>query len=198
LIYSLGTITPGMDWQRFRRLVHICAPLFCIYYFLPEEVLPGVSRSEGVLFVMLFALGFEALRLIFRIKVPGMRSYEFDRPSAAAYTAVGFTIALLFFPLELVLPVLIGMGWVDPLIGELRRNGSKMNPTLPIVVYFFIMFLGLGYFYGLTFPVMLSATLVTPIAVFLEAQRFHYLDDDLVLIIVPLLLLGMIFGQLPL
>jgi hypothetical protein len=186
-----------MDWQLLRRLVHVCAPLFCIYYFLPDQVLPGLSRTEGILFVMLFALGFEALRLIFRIKVPGMRSYEFDRPSAAAYTAVGLTVALLYFPIELVLPVLMGMGWVDPLVGELRRNGSKMNPTLPIVAYFLIMLLGLGYFYGLTFPVLLSATLVTPIAVFLEARRLSYLDDDIVLIIVPLLLLGMIFGQLP-
>lgn len=186
-----------MVWHRIRRLVHLCAPLFCIYYFLPEELLPGVSRNEGVLLVMLFVLGFEALRLIFRIKVPGMRSYEFDRPSAAAYTAIGLTVALLYFPIELTLPVLIGMGWVDPLIGELRRNDSQMNPTLPIVVYFFIMLLGLGYFYGLTFPVLLSATLVTPIAIFLESRRLHYLDDDIVLIIVPLLLLGMIFGQLP-
>lgn len=72
-----------------------------------------------------------------------------------------------------------------------------MNPTLPIVVYFIIMLVGLGYFYGLTFPVLLSATLITPIAVFLEARRLRYLDDDIVLILVPLLLLGLMFGQLP-
>ena len=175
----------------------MCAPLFAVYYFLPDPVLMGIGREEGVLFVMLFVLGFEALRLIFRIKVPGMRSYEFDRPSAAAFTAVGLTVALLFFPIELTLPVLMGMGWVDPLIGELRRRGSDMNPTLPFVVYFSIMFLGLMYFYGLTFPVLLAATLITPIAIFLESRRFRFLDDDIVLILVPLFLLGLIFGQLP-
>ncbi len=180
-----------------RRLVHTCAPLFCIYYFLPDPVLLGISRADGVLIIMLLALGFEALRLIFRIKVPGMRNYEFDRPSAAAYTAVGLTTAFLFFPLELTLPVLMGMGWVDPLIGELRKNGNKMNPILPIVAYFLIMLLGLGYFYGLTFPVLLSATLLAPIAVLLEARRLYFLDDDIVLIMVPLILLGIIFGQLP-
>ncbi len=186
-----------MDWHQVRRLVHLTAPLFCIFYLLPDQVLPEVSKVEGLLFVMFFVLGFEAFRLIFRIKVPGMRSYEFDRPSAAAYTAVGLTVALLYFPIELTLPVLMGMGWVDPLVGELRRNGSKMNPTLPIVVYFIIMLFGLGYFYGLTFPVLLSTTLITPIAIFLEARRFRYLDDDIVLILVPLLLLGLMFGQLP-
>ncbi|MCX6651207.1 MAG: hypothetical protein NT131_06100 [Methanomassiliicoccales archaeon] len=186
-----------MSWQWLRRLVHISAPLFCVYYYLPDLLLPGLAKTEGLLLVMLFALGFEALRLIFRIKVPGMRSYEFDRPSAASYTAVALTFAFLFFPIELVLPVLIGMGWVDPLIGKLRHNGSKMNPALPIAAYFFIMLLGLGYFYGLTFPVLISAALIAPIAVYLEAIRFRFIDDDFVLIVVPLLLLGLTFGQLP-
>jgi len=180
-----------------RRVVHVCAPLFCVYYFLPDPLLPGLARSEGLLLVMLFALGFEALRLIFRIKVPGMRSYEFDRPSAASYTAVALTFAFLYFPIELVLPVLMGMGWVDPLIGELRQKGSKMNPVLPVVAYFSIMLVGLGYFYGLTFPVLISAALIAPITVFLEAIRFRFLDDDLVLTVVPLLWLGLIFGLLP-
>jgi len=177
--------------------VHICAPLFAVYYFLPDPVLPGLGKEDGLLFVMLFALGFEAIRLIFRIKVPGMRSYEFDRPSAAAFTAVGLTIALMYFPIELTLPTLMCMGWVDPLIGELRRRESDMNPTLPVVVFFSIMFLGLMYFHGLTFPVLLSATLITPISIFLESRRFRFLDDDIVLILVPLFLLGLIFGQLP-
>jgi hypothetical protein len=186
-----------MDQYQVRRLVHLCAPLFCVYYLLPDPVLPGLGRAEGVLFVMLFTLGFEAMRLIFRIKVPGMRSYEFDRPSAAAYTAVGLTVALLCFPIELTLPTLMCMGWVDPLVGELRRNGSKMNPTLPLTAYFLIMLLGLMYFHGFTFPVMISAALITPIAIFLESRRFRFLDDDMVLIMVPLLLLGLTFGKLP-
>ena len=193
----LRSDSPGMDWQLFRRAVHVCAPLFAIYYVLPDPILPGLPLDQGVLFVMLFALGFEALRLIFRIKVPGMRSYEFDRPSAAAFTAVGMTVALLLFPIELTLPALMCMGWVDPLIGELRRRGSDLNPTLPMVVYFTIMLLGLMYFQGLTFPVLLSAVLITPIALFLESRRFRFLDDDIVLILVPLLLLGLIFGKLP-
>jgi hypothetical protein len=186
-----------MEWHLLRRLVHLSAPLFCIYYLLPEQIFTWLSKEEGVLLVMLFALGFEALRLIFMIRVPGMRSYEFDRPSAAAYTAVGMTVAFLFFPVELTLPVLMGMGWVDPLAGELRYKDSKMNPTLPLVAYFLIMMLGLWYFYGLTFPVVISATLMAPIAVFLESRRFRYLDDDIVLIMVPLLLLGVMFGKLP-
>lgn len=186
-----------MDWRWLRRVVHVCAPLFCVYYYLPDPLLPGLAKSEGLIFLLLIVLGFEALRLIFHVNINGMRSYEFDRPSAPAFTAVGMTFACLYFPIELTLPVLMGMGWVDPLIGELRRKGSKMNPTLPVVAYFSIMLLGLGYFYGLTFAVLISAALIAPIAVFLEAIRFRFLDDDLVLIVVPLLWLGLIFGQLP-
>jgi len=186
-----------MNWQFVRRAVHLCAPLFAVYYFLPDTIVLGIGKAEGVLLVLLFALGFEALRLIFRIRVPGMRDYEFDRPSAAAFTALGLSIALLLFPIELTLPVLMCMGWVDPLIGELRRRESDLNPWLPFVVYFTIMLLGLAYFMGLTFPVLISAMLITPLAIFLESKRYRFLDDDIILILVPLLLLGLMFRALP-
>jgi hypothetical protein len=45
--------------------------------------------------------------------------------------------------------------------------------------------------------VIVSTALVTPIAVFLESRRLRYLDDDIVLIVVPILLLGVAFGQVP-
>lgn len=186
-----------MDFQKVRRLVHISAPLFCVYYLLPEELLPGLSRDQGVLFVMLFALGFESLRLIFQIKVPGMRQYEFERPSAAAWTAVGMTFALLLFPVELTLPVFMGMGWVDPIIGEMRKRGSDLYPVIPVAIYAALMVAGLGYFYGITPMVLVASTLIAPLAVFVESVRVRYIDDDIVLIVVPLLFLGMVFGQLP-
>lgn len=187
-----------MDPHQFRRLVHISAPLFCVYYVLPEELFPGIGRDQGVLFVMLMVLGFEALRLIFLIKVPGMRPYEFERPSAAAWTAVGMTFSLLLFPVELTLPVLMGMGWVDPMIGEMRKRKSDLYPSFPVIIYAALMVVGLGYFYGLTPLVLVASALVAPLAVLVESLPVRYIDDDIMLIVVPLLFLGMVFGQLPL
>jgi len=186
-----------MDWHRFRRFVHVLAPLLCIYYLVPDPVLPGAPKEQVLILLMLLVLGADTVRLIARVKVPVLRSYEDERPSAPAFFAVSVTIALLYFPLDITLPVLLGMGWVDPLVGELRHRRSDLNPMLPMVVYFFILLIGLGYFYGMTFPVLLSAVLGAPVALFLESRRFPYIDDDMILILVPAFLVALVLGELP-
>jgi len=180
-----------------RRLIHVLAPLLCIYYIVPDPVVPGVPNDQVILLLMLIVLVLDTIRLIARFKVPILHSYEDDRPSAPAFFAVSAAIALLFFPVEITLPVLLGMGVVDPLVGELRMRKSDLNPVLPMAVYFFILLIGLGYFYGLSFLVLLSCLLVAPIALFLESRRLPYIDDDMILVLVPLFLLALMFGQLP-
>jgi len=180
-----------------RRFVHVLSPLLCIYYVLPDPLFPGAPKDQMLVLLMLIILAMDTGRLIARFKVPVLRSYEDERPSAPAFFAVSVTIALLYFPLEISLPVLLGMGWVDPLVGELRQRQSDLNPMLPMVVYFFTLLIGLGYFYGMSFPVLLSAVLVAPIALFLESRRFPFIDDDMILILVPIFLVALVLGQLP-
>jgi hypothetical protein len=186
-----------MDWHRVRRFIHVLAPLLCIYYVVPDEVLPGAPKEQVLILLMLIVLGMDTVRLIARFKVPVLHSYEDERHSAPAFFAVSVTIALLYFPVEISLPVLLGMGWVDPLVGELRQRKSDLNPMLPMAVYFFILLIGLGYFYGMSFPVLLSAVLVAPVALFLESGQFPYIDDDMILILVPVFLVALVLGQLP-
>jgi len=185
------------DWHWVRRSVHLLAPLLCVYYLLPDPLLPGVRKGQALVLLALLILGFEALRLILRFEVPGLRPYEAQRPCAPVLFAVAVTIAFLLFPMGVSLPVIAAMGWVDPLIGELRRRRSDAYPLLPLLAYSATLLVGLALFYGPTFPVLLSAVLVSPIALFLEAQRFRLLDDDLVLVLVPLLLVALVLGQLP-
>jgi dolichol kinase len=156
-----------------------------------------VPKEQALVLLALLILGFEALRLILRFEVPGLRPYEAQRPCAPVLFAVAVTIAFLLFPMGISLPVIAAMGWVDPLIGELRRRRSDAYPLLPLLAYSATLLVGLALFYGPTFPVLLSAVLVSPIALFLEAQRFRLLDDDLVLVLVPLLLVALVLGQLP-
>ncbi|HSA35539.1 MAG TPA: hypothetical protein P5202_03135 [Methanomassiliicoccales archaeon] len=186
-----------MDWHRIRRFIHVLAPLLCIYYIVPDTPLPGAPKDQIILLIMLVVLALDTMRLIARFKVPILHTYEDERPSAPAFFAVSAAIALLYFPVEITLPVLLGMGLVDPLVGELRMRKSDLNPILPMAVYFFILLIGLGYFYGLSFLVLLSCVLVAPIALFLESRRFPYIDDDMILVLVPLFLLALMFGQLP-
>ncbi|NLX46847.1 MAG: hypothetical protein GXY70_01555 [Euryarchaeota archaeon] len=186
-----------MDWHRVRRFVHVLAPLLCLYYVLPDPLFPGAPKDQVLILLMLIILASDTLRLISRVRVPVLRSYEDERPSAPAFVAVAVTIAFLYFPLEITLPALMGMGWVDPLVGELRHRKSDLNPMLPMVVYFFILLIGIGLFFGMTFPVLLSAVLVAPVALFLESRRIPLLDDDMILILVPVFLVALVLGQLP-
>jgi hypothetical protein len=177
-----------------RRLVHISAPAFLIYYYLPDPVFPGfVAKQPGLFLFLALILAIEAFRLYFSPHIIGMREYENYRISAAAWTAMALTITLAFFPIGIALPIVLGMAWVDPLMGEMRARKSRIYPSLPVVLYFFLMIIPLSYFYGLT-PLVIAASIVaTCLGILSEIMKNWYVDDDFLMIVVPLLGLFIIF-----
>jgi dolichol kinase len=180
-----------------RRLVHISTPVFLVYYWLPNPLwTAGPDRMFGVVVLLLIVLNIEFWRLRKKPEIIGTRPYEMNRMSAAAWAALAFTIAFLFFPLQFTAPALIGMGWVDPLIGELRARKSKLYPRLPLVVYFAIVFVtlviltpgGRGPTDIAQWLVAVAASLLaTRLAITVENTKTKYLDDDFVMAIVPLI-----------
>lgn len=177
-----------------RRLVHMMAPLSLVYYVLPDPLWPG-APSNQVLLLVLFEgiLIFEALRLYFGWPIIGIRDYEYDRFSAAAWAALAMVVTLLFFPLALAAPAIIGMSFVDPLIGELRRRKSPLYPSLPTAVYFIIVLATLWYFLGLSTTVLVASAIATGLAIGIERVRMKYVDDDFLMTIVPVLGLAAVF-----
>lgn len=177
-----------------RRLVHMLAPLSLVYYVLPDPLWPG-APSNQVLLLVLFEgiLIFEALRLYFGWPIIGIRDYEYDRFSAAAWAALAMVVTLLFFPLALAAPAIIGMSFVDPLIGELRRRKSALYPSLPTAVYFIIVLATLWYFLGLSTTVLLASAIATGLAIGIERVRTKYVDDDFLMTIVPVLGMAAVF-----
>jgi dolichol kinase len=177
-----------------RRLVHMMAPLSLFYYVLPDPLWPGAPSNQILLLILFEAiLAFEALRLYFRWPIIGIREYEYDRFSAASWAALALVLALLFFPYQLAAPAIIGMAWVDPLIGELRRHKSKLYPLVPTVVYLSLTFAILWYFFGLTTTVIIASAVATGLAIGIERVRTKYIDDDFLMTIVPLLGLALVF-----
>jgi hypothetical protein len=77
------------------------------------------------------------------------------------------------------------MAWVDPLIGELRRGGSTLYPTLPLAIYFGIVLIILTIFMGLDQYVLVAAIAATLVAIFIEGFRLWRLDDDLTMMVLP-------------
>jgi hypothetical protein len=180
--------------QVLRRLVHVCAPVFLVYYYLPDPVFPGfVGKQPGLILFLAVILVIEALRLYFSPHIIGMRDYENHRVSAAAWTAVALTITLTFFPVQIAVPVVLGMGWVDPIMGIMRAKKSKYYPAVPVIIYFILMIVPLGFFFGLTPLVILASMVATFLGIMSEIKKNWYLDDDFLMIIIPLVGLFLIF-----
>jgi len=183
----------------FRRFIHMLAPLFLIYYAVPSPLWEGGPSKELILVgVLVVVLIFEAYRLAFKPKILGLRGYEYQRISAATWAAVGMTLAFLFFPIEYAAPAVIGMGWVDPLCGELRRINSRLYPSLPLVVYFMIAFLTMSYLVGLNVQVMMASIVATILAIAIEKPRLKQIDDDFLMLLVPLVGIWFVFQIMPL
>jgi len=177
-----------------RRLVHMMAPLSLVYYVLPEPLWPGAPSNQVLLLILLEGiLVFEVLRLHYRWHIIGIRDYEYNRISAATWAALAMVVTLLLFPLQLAAPAIVGMAFVDPLIGELRRHKSKLYPSVPTVVYLVLVLAILWYFFGLNTTVVLASAVATGLAISIERVRTKYMDDDFLMTVVPLLGMAVIF-----
>ena len=177
----------------FRRLFHLTGSFYLVYYLLPEELLPGFFRWYGVVILVAVALIIEAIRIKTGKLVFGMRKYESKQISAYAWFAVGLGIALLFFDMVFVVSVVIGMATIDPVIGEIRYRKKKLYPMIPSILYAIIMFaclflLSYKPFWGLA-PITVVGTSV---AIYAESWNIKEVDDDFLMILVPLLAISVL------
>ncbi len=178
-----------------RRAVHLTAPLFLVYYFIPDEVL-GLNKAIWLFILAGIFFAIEAWRLARRVPLIGMRDYESGRMSAAGWFVLAGLVSLPFFPLGYTLPVFLGMGLVDPLIGELRMRSSRLNPALPLVVYFTLALGSMSYVYGMETHVIVAAAVATVLAIWVEGFKTEKIDDDFTMIVVPLLGIAAVFSLL--
>jgi hypothetical protein len=183
---------PAMDYGALaRRMVHISAPFFLVYYFLPSPLWPGgPTREVGLLLIMIAALLFELARLLIGFKVPGMRWYEAEQMSAGAWAAVALTVAFLFFPFSYSAAVIIGMAVVDPLISKVR--GTGWYPYVPFLVHLAIVLTVFVLILPLSAQLVLAGVVTSAIAIAAESIKTRYVDDDFLMIVVPLVGLTLI------
>lgn len=170
-----------------RRIVHLSTPVFLVYYFLPSPLWTGGPQKEvGLLLALVVTLAFELARLLLNIRVPGMRPYEADQISAAAWAGMALTFSFLLFPITLTAPVIFGMAWVDPVIGVVRR--SKWYPLLPYALHLAIMLVVLTFLVPLDLRWLIAAAVTSAVAIAAEGIKTSYVDDDILMIVVPLLI----------
>lgn len=162
-----------------RRSVHVASAGLLSFYLLPPDMYgTGVPRGAVVLTFLVPVLAAEAYRWMRHPKIPGLRENEKRRLSAIAWGAIGLALAFVLFPQKIVVPCVLGLAFVDPLIGELRAGWQRGYPWIPLAAYFMICIItGIGWA-----PALLAAA--TAIAA--EAPKLPQVDDDFLMLVAPL------------
>ena len=132
----------GFGGHAFRRLTHVSmAAIPILYYTRGEEIADVFSLNPDgfVSYVFLLILIVEAIRLRFGIVIVGQREYESSQISALAWGAFAVCLTLLVTGMAPFttgtgleagiygIPLIFGLTFVDPLMGEIKRQKQDMR-----------------------------------------------------------------------
>src|SRR5438034_10592468 len=173
----------------FRRSFHIISPIFLGYYLLPESLGGGITRTALSAVFVGTALCIEIARIALGIRLLGLRPYEGQRVSAYAQGLLVLAFGLFGIRYRrTVVPVYLGMAWVDPLAALCRRRGwPRFVPTAAYLVLFLsTVFLMKSFSIRNALLFSLAATAV---AMAMDGPKFRQMDDDLLLQTLPVIVL---------
>jgi len=173
----------------FRRAFHVASPIFLAYYILPDQITPNITRQSLAILFIGTAGCIEIARIALGIRLFGLRPYEGQRVSAYAQGLLGLSFGLFVIQdPRIVVPVFLGMAWIDPLAAYCRQGGHPR--LIPAAAYFAVFFAAsaLLHSFSQTYTI-LYGTVATGIAVFAEGPRIPQVDDDLLMQVVPMAVL---------
>ena len=189
----------GFGGHAFRRLTHVSMAAIPILYFARGDEIAGVfslSPEEFVSCIFLVILVVEAIRLRFGIVIVGQREYESSQISALAWGAFAVCLTLLVTGMEPFsigtgleagaygIPLILGLTFVDPLMGEIKRQKQDMNLAIAAgMVASYAVWVGCSLWLGTPLWVCL---LLAPLTVLGELPRVKYIDDNATMILFPL------------
>lgn len=185
----------GIYGHCYRRLTHIgmvFVPILYYWYGHTLGAMFGVSRGTLVKIIVLLIFCGEWLRVKRGWVVLGQRSYEARQLSAFAWGSLGTAIVLLTVPeiglqgAGLGFPIIASLALVDPLLGELR--GVKASKVLLIVFGFIgLLIIWLCACYWLQTPIWVLI-FVIPTSLLAEIYKISNIDDNFLMLIVPLII----------
>jgi dolichol kinase len=178
-----------------RRALHGLGAVALVYYVVPTDFFRIAPKEYVLLAALAFVLALELLRHLAGLELPTIRSYEEDRIGSFAVFAVAIVAAVLLFPLPIACAVVLGTAVVDPLAGELRANPRyrKLDVAVPFLTYSALAFTGLAVLgRWAPLPSVGLALLAGGIAVAVERPKVWWVDDDLVVTLVPAVALYLI------
>ena len=186
----------GMGGHLFRRAVHLAmAILPLIYYWHGEHIsdIFGITPPQFASAVVLILITAEAVRLKTGSTIVGQREYEAHQISALAWGAISVVLVLLIAPegglkgAAYGVPLIWALTFVDPLMGELRRaDAAPRTVAVAGVVACALVWGGSGFWLGTP---LWRALLMAPVTVAAEWPRLRWIDDNGMMVLVPLPLL---------
>lgn len=171
-----------------RRIMHTWGAWVLVYFAFPDNFFVVVPKVDVLLAALLVMLVLEVLRHAAGLELPTIRAYEARRVASFVFFSLALVIAVLVFPLPIAAAVVLGTALVDPLAGELRqqRAAPLLAVGIPLGAYGLLAFVGLAAIGG--WPAGVAAVLaaaVAPIAIAAEWPKYPWVDDDLVMTVVP-------------
>ena len=174
-----------------RRVIHSMTWIVLVYYLLPREIF-GYSKRSLLIILVISILAFEGLRLYKGWHIFGMRDYEKKQIAAYAWAAMAAGIALIVFPMHWNVLCFIGMGIVDPLIGEIKYHIPKYYPSVPLIAWAIIGIIIMNLMTGYSLMIIVPLAIIGSIVAILAEYPSIIIDDDFLMVMVPLSILYLI------
>lgn len=181
-----------VDAHWFRRIFHTFASSFLAVYLLPATPEFTVIKAAVMVAALILAVLLEFRRVRGRLDHTyffGLRPYEKARPASYLYFGTGLVVLFLAFPQQIALPCILCVCFMDPAIGELRYRFTQSTAYL-------VAFLISLFFFVLTWS-QASPAVLLPVAflgaaaaVLGERLKLRWLDDDLLIQLLPALLIA--------
>ncbi|HAG61338.1 MAG TPA: hypothetical protein DCL40_00365 [Coxiellaceae bacterium] len=171
-----------------RRFCHIACSCIPVFYFLILS--PQLNHSEAVLHQLLLSalaviLMLDGARVAFGVTVIGQRDYEQYRYASLTGLLVGMILVLWWAPYhQLAIAIILTATLVDPVMGIMRRCDCSVVTRFVVGVGLVILlWVGVGVLevISMTYIFMLAV-----LAVFIENYQLTWLDDNLLVQVIPL------------
>jgi len=181
---------PSAGDRILRRLFHAVGALVLLVYVLPPDFFRVLPTRVVLLLALLAVLALEAVRLARGVELPMIRPWEQEakRPASYAYFAVALVVAVLWLPPALGTAVVLGGAWADPLAGELRARSVRpwVTYAAPALFYAALAGVSLHALGGWSYLSAGAAGLAAGgIGMVVERPKWKWIDDDLLIILVP-------------
>lgn len=177
-----------------RRFIHMLMSLVPVVYFAWGQILAswfGITRAALMILVIIVIAVLEGIRLSRGMLVFGQRDYEKRQVSAFAWGGISIGLVCLFAPgADTAIPIVFTCAFSDPLMGEMRRHDchgvwvAAVGVLSAVVIWSLgVLFLGTAWLWVCICPLL---------AVAAEYPRLRWVDDNALMMLIPLLAVSFI------